>query len=146
MPISRRALCVVYALIGIVALIGCWGNNRHYFNLSLWQAGVHFWGDTLVNAASRSITIDIFFLLLAAVIWMLLEARRLSIRWVWLYVLFGFFVTISAAFPAFLIHRERVLARADGSTAAGTLSVLDILGVVVLSLPSLAYTFLALSR
>ena len=146
MTISRKALCIVYALVGAVALIGCWGNNVQYLNLGLGLLGVnvHFWQETFANPASRSITIDILFLGLAAIIWMLLEARRLSMRGAWLYVLAGVFIAISVAFPAFLIHRERVLAARDGSTSAGTLSGADILGVAVLSLAMLAYTYFAL--
>jgi cbb3-type cytochrome oxidase subunit 3 len=148
MAISRKVLCVVYGLIGLIALVGCWGNNVQYLNLHLGILGVnaHFWGETLVNPATRSITIDILFLSLAAIIWMLLEARRLSMRGVWIYVVLGVFVAISFAFPAFLIHRERTLARRDGSTSAGTLSVGDVIGVAVLGLCMLAYLFIALGR
>jgi hypothetical protein len=148
MAISRKVLCVVYGLIGLIALVGCWGNNVQYLNLHLGILGVnaHFWGETLVNPASRSITIDLLFLSLAAIIWMLLEARRLSMRGVWIYVLLGAFVAISAAFPAFMIHRERSLARRDGSSNAGTLSAADVLGVAVLGLCMLAYMFVALGR
>jgi hypothetical protein len=148
MTISRNVLCVVYGLIGLLALVGCWGNNVQYLNLNLGILGVnaHFWGGTLVNPASRSITIDILFLSLSAIIWMLLEARRLSMRGVWIYVLLGVFVAISAAFPAFMIHRERTLARRDGSTGAGTLSAGDALGVAVVGLCTLAYMIIALGR
>lgn len=148
MTISRKMLCIVYGLIGLVALVGCWGNNLQYLNLNLGMLGVnvHFWGETLVNPASRSITIDLLFLSLAAIVWMILEARRLSMRGVWIYVLLGAFVAISAAFPAFMVHRERTLARRDGSSNAGTLSAADVLGVAVLGLCMLAYTFVALGR
>lgn len=146
MTISRNVLCVVYALIGAVALAGCWGNNVQYLDLGILGANVHFWGETLVNPASRSITIDILFLSLAAIIWMLLEARRLSLRGVWIYVLLGVFVAISAAFPAFLIHRERVLAKREGRTSAGTLTALDVVGVGALGLASVAYAVIALGR
>jgi hypothetical protein len=148
MTISRKVLCVVYGLIGLIALVGCWGNNVQYLNLHLGILGVnaHFWGETLVNPASRSITVDLLFLSLAAIIWMLLESRRLSMRGVWIYVLLGTFVAISAAFPAFMIHRERALAKRDGSTGAGTLSPADVLGVAVLGLCVLAYLFIALGR
>jgi hypothetical protein len=75
---------------------------------------------------------------------MLLEARRLSIRGVWLYVLAGAFIAISVAFPAFLVHRELTLARRDGSTSAGALSATDVLGVALVGLLVLAYAFVAL--
>ena len=146
MTISRKALCVVYALIGLVALVGTWGNNIQYFDLGIVGANVHIWQETFANPASRSITVDILFLGLAAIIWMLLEARRLAMRGAWLYVMIAVFVAISAAFPAFLIHREQVLAERDGSTSAGTLSAPDILGLVVLGLPMLAYAFFAINR
>jgi len=146
MTISRKMLCVVYALIGLVALVGTWGNNIQYFSLGIVGANVHFWQETLVNPASRSITVDILFLGLAAIIWMLLEAHRLSMRGVWLWVLFGAFIAMGAAFPWFLVHRELVLAKRDASSSAGTLSAPDILGIVLIGLPILAYAFLALSK
>ena len=144
MTISRKLLCVVYALIGLVALVGCWANNIQYLDMGILAANLHFWQETLANPASRSITIDILFLSLAAIVWMLLEARRLSMRGVWIYVLCGLFIAISAAFPAFLIHREQALATRDGSTSAGTLSAADIGGLIVLTVVMLGYTVMAL--
>lgn len=146
MTISRNALCVVYALIGLVALVGTWGNNIAYLDMGLAAANLHFWQQTLVNPASRSITVDILLLGLAAITWMFLEARRLSMRGVWIYVLASVFIAISAAVPAFLIHRERVLAARDGSASAGTLSVAELLALVVLGGVMLAYTFISLTR
>lgn len=146
MTISRKALCVAYALIGLVALVGTWGNNVAYLDMGIAAANVHFWQQTLVNPASRSITVDILFLGLAAIVWMLLEARRLSMRGTWLYVLAGAFIAISAAFPAFLIHRELVLAAREDSGVAGTLSPVDVIGIAVLSVAMVAYTFASLSR
>lgn len=145
MTITRKMLCVVYASIGLVALAGTWGNNIQYLSLGFLGATVRFWQETLANPASRSITVDILFLSLAAIIWLLLEARRLSMRGAWLYVLVGTFVAISAAFPAFLIHRERVLATRDGSNRSGTLLAVDLVGLFVLTIAMLGYTYLTLS-
>ena len=108
MTISRRVLCVVYALVGLVALAGTWGNNIDYLDLGIVGANIHFWQETLVNPASRSITVDILCLALAAIVWMLLEARRLSMRGAWLWVLCGVFIAMGAAFPWFMVHRELV--------------------------------------
>ena len=52
---------------------------------------------------------------------MVLEARRLGMRGVWLYLLFGMLVAISVTVPIFLINRERALAQREPSSAAGTL-------------------------
>ena len=146
MKISREALRVVYALAGLVALVGTWGNNIEYLHLGLVGANIHFWQETLVNPASRSITVDILCLALAAIVWMLLEARRLSMRGAWLWVLFGLFVAMGAAFPWFMVHRELVLEKREASSNAGNLSSADVIGIVLVGTAVLAYTFLALSR
>ena len=146
MTISRRVLCVVYALVGLVALAGTWGNNIEYLGLGIVEANIHFWQETLVNPASRSITVDILCLALAAIVWMLLEARRLSMRGAWLWVLFGVFVAMGAAFPWFMVHRELVLEKREASGNGGTLSAVDVIGIGLIGTAVLAYAFLALAR
>jgi len=146
MTISRRTLCVAYALIGLVALVGTWGNNIDYLHLGLVGANLHFWQETLVNPASRSITVDILCLALAAIVWMLLEAHQLSMRGVWVWVLLGVFVAMGAAFPWFMVHRELVLEKKEASGNGGTLSAAAIAGIGLLGIATLAYTLLALSR
>ena len=144
MTISRTLLCIVYAVTAVVALVGTWGNNIQYLDLGFVGMNVRFWQDTFANPASRSITVDILTLGLAACTWMLLEGRRLSIRGAWLYVLFGVFVAMGAALPMFLLHRERVLATHQGSSSSGTLSAWETLSLMLLGLAVLAYTFFAL--
>jgi hypothetical protein len=146
MMISRQSLRVVYALIGLVALVGTWGNNIDYLHLGLVGANIHFWQETLVNPASRSITVDILCLALAAIVWMLLEAHRLSMRGVWVWVLLGVFVAMGAAFPWFMVHRELVLEKREASGNGGTLSAADAAGIGLVGIAVLAYTFLALIR
>jgi hypothetical protein len=144
MRISRTVLSTIYAATALVALIGTWGNNAAYLDLGIVGANLHFWQETLVNPASRSITVDILLLSLAVIVWMLLEARRLSMKGVWLYVLAGLFIAISAAFPAFLIHRERILARREDSTEAGSLAPADLIGLTVLAVAMVSYTIFSL--
>jgi hypothetical protein len=67
-------------------------------------------------------------------------------RGAWLWVLFGLFVAMGAAFPWFMAHRELVLGKRDPSSDGGTLSAADVLGIVLVGIAALAYTFLALSR
>jgi hypothetical protein len=148
MRISRNALCAAYLLIGLAGLIGTWGNNIDYLSsgLGVWAVNLLFWQETLVNPASRSITVDILCLGLAAITWMLLEARRLSMRGVSVYVFLSLFVAIGAAFPFFMVHRERILARREGSKIAGALSVGEIVFLCLLALTVLGYTVLTLTR
>ena len=142
---ARQRLCVVYLAVAVIALIGTWRQNLAFQQeqgLSLTETFVQFWPALLVNRATVSITIDIFLLGLAGTVWMVLEARRLAMRGVWLYVLFGFLVAISVTFPRYLYARERRLAeleRAGGPTEP-TPSASDKLGLGVLSLSMAAFT------
>ena len=146
MSISRKTLCVVYGLIALLALVGTWGNNVAYLSLGFVGANMAFWQETLVNPASRSITVDLFFLGLAVFVWMVLEARRLGMRGVWLYLLFGTVVAISVTVPIFLINRERTLAAREPGSAAGALGTFDIIGLVLLTAGFAVYAALTLLR
>jgi hypothetical protein len=145
MSISRKALCAFYGLVGLITLIGTWGNNLQYASLGFVGANLHFWRETLANPASRSITVDLLFLALAAITWMLLEARRLDMRGAWLYVIFGALVAISLTFPIFLINRERALAHREVSSASGHLKPADVLLLAALAVISTAYAWIALT-
>ena len=144
MSISRKSLCIVYGLIALLALVGTWGNAAAYVGLGVVGSNVAFWKDTLVNPASRFLTVDVFFLCLAVFVWMVLEARRLGMRGVWLYLLIGFVVAISVTVPVFLINRERALAAREPSGAAGTLGVFDIAGLAAVTVAFAAYAAVTL--
>jgi Protein of unknown function DUF2834 len=146
MTLSRKALCVVYGVIAVIAFIGTWGNNVAYLNLGFLGANVQFWTDTLANPGSRSITVDIFLLGYALIVWMLLEARRLKMRGVWLYVVLGFLIAISVTVPVFLINRERALAEREPLLQSNTLRSGDVFGLIVLGVAFLAYTAITLMR
>jgi hypothetical protein len=147
MSLTRKAACFVYGLIGLLALIGTWGNNLQLLGPGaggFLAANLEFWKETLANPASRSITVDIFFLSLAIAVWMVLEARRLGMRGVWLYLLFGMLVAISFTVPLFMINRERALAAREAGQPAGRMAVGDALGLVALGLGSITYAVITL--
>ena len=98
MPVSRKLLCAVYATIAIAALIATWSQNAAYFN-NLARFFTDFMADTKVTPASRSITVDILFFFLAAAIFMVIEARKHGVRFVWAYIVGGALIAISVTFP-----------------------------------------------
>jgi hypothetical protein len=124
---SRSILSAAYGLIALLALVGTWGHNVHYLHLGFVGANLRFWQDTLANPASRSITADILFLYAALAIWMVLEARRLAMKGVWLYLLGGALIAISVTFPLFMVHRERALARGQDEGIRVAFSLADVL-------------------
>jgi glycerol-3-phosphate acyltransferase PlsY len=106
-----RLLVQVYGAIALGALIATWSQNIRFL-LREGNGGVlGFLRDSYANPAAASITNDILFVLLAAVVFMVVEARRLGIRHVWIYVALSLLVALSVAFPLFLIARRLKPAR-----------------------------------
>jgi hypothetical protein len=139
MTVTRTQLIAAYAAIAVLALLGTWHQNLFYF-----QGGhpatafVEFWRDTLVTPAGISIIVDFFLFLLVVVAWMVLEARRLAIRFVWVYVILGVLIAISVTAPLFLIARERRLRATEGDLVAFTQG--DLIGLGLVALPALLVT------
>lgn len=145
MPRSRVLLCTAYAATSLVALFGTWNQNVAYFHAGdgivagFALATARFWPETLATPASTSVTVDLGLFFFAAAAFMLLEARRLGIGFVWVYVILGLLVAISVTFPLFLIARERRLA-AVGETD-GTLGLTTGDATALASFAALAVAF-----
>jgi Gpi18-like mannosyltransferase len=152
MPRSRRNLCIAYAAVALLALIGTWSQNVAYFRtedgwlLGFVLATGRFWVETLATPASTSITVDLGLLLLPLCALMIIEARRLGIRFVWLYIVLGLLVAISVTFPLFLIAREqRLAARGEASEEVG-IGGADAVGLLVLGAAMVAFTLWTVAR
>ena len=114
----EKLICVIYAIIALVALVATWSNNIAFMlqpeNRTIWS-----WYEAVyANRAAASFTNDLFMLGLAGGIFMLVEARRLQMRFVWVYILLSGPIAISVMFPLFLIARQSRVAqhRAQGSS------------------------------
>jgi len=128
---ARRLLCVFYGLIALTALVMTWSQNLLYFQGPNPTGFGQYLLDLKVNGAARSFTVDIGLFLLAATGLMAVEARKVGMKFVWLYVIFGFLIAISVTFPLFLIAREIHLARKGGADGAADLQSSDIAGLAV---------------
>ncbi len=118
LPSTTKLLCTAYAAIAVAALIATWSQNLAYADRGIGFLTV-FWQDTKVNAASRSITADIaLFLLAGGIVFMVFEARKHGIRFVWVYVIASFFTAISVTFPLFLLARELTIHREQARGSA----------------------------
>lgn len=113
---GRRALCVVYVAVALVALVGTWSQNLAFFALPD-SSGLAFVRACFVNPAAASITIDILLLCVAAFVFMVVEARRLGVRYMWVYVVLSGMIAISVMFPLFLVARELRLAAREAEAA-----------------------------
>ncbi len=152
MPRSRQLLCVLYGIVALLALLATWSQNLSYFRpdegllRGFVMATARFWPDTLTTPAGVSITVDLGLFVLAAAIFMVIEARRLGIRFAWLYVILGLLVAISVTFPLFLIARERRLAaRGEASADLGP-GAGDAIGLVALGVAAAIFAVWTIVR
>ncbi len=135
---TRQLLCAFYGLIALVALIMTWSQNLLYVTGGHPAGFGQYVLDLKMSGAARSFTVDIGLYLLAGAGLMVSEARRLGVRLVWLYVLFGFAIAISVTFPLFLIAREMRLAKTDNAPSAVKLTAIDIGGLALTTVVVLA--------
>jgi hypothetical protein len=144
---SRTTAARIYVAIAVLALVATWRQNIGFLlegERGVAGGLVDFWPALLANRATTSITVDIFLFGLAAVLWMVSEARRHQIRHVWLYVLLSFAIAISVTFPMFLAAREHRLASL-GETP-GKLEARDLLGLAVLAAAIVGFSLYSLVR
>jgi hypothetical protein len=134
-PTSRKVLCGVYGAIAVAALIATWSQNLAYFDKPA-RFLLDFMNDSKVTPSSRSLTVDILLFGLSAVILMVIEARKHGVKFVWLYVLGGFAIAISVAFPLFLIARELRM----GTSEAPRFRATDIILLAVVAVVTAVWT------
>lgn len=106
----------VYLAVAVIGLAGtAWFNIRSVVEPS----GETFFAAWFANPSVSSLSWDLLAAASAASIFIILEGRRLGIRWYWAYVLVSFITAVGFTFPLFLAVRERHLARADAQAVHG---------------------------
>jgi hypothetical protein len=103
---SGKALCAVYAALSVVALVATWSFNLQFFALPDNGGLIGFVRGGYANPAAASLTNDLFLLGAACAVFMVTEARRLGIRFVWVYVILSFAIAVSVMFPLFMLARQ----------------------------------------
>ena len=112
---TDKSLIALYAALALGALLATWSHNLEFFALPD-NGGVQgFIRLAYANPAAASLANDILFVCLAAFTLMLVEAKRLGIRYVWLYILLSLAVAVSVMLPLFLIARQLKLAQSRAS-------------------------------
>jgi len=99
-------LAVIWLALAVVGLVGTW-----YFNALSILAARDFVGDWVGSGpAVSSLTVDLAVVAVAGSIFIIIEARRLGMRFAWLYVALSLVTAFAFTFPLFLAMRERRLA------------------------------------
>lgn len=105
---TDRTLCWVYGLIALAALAATQGVLADY--VSGGGSIGDFLHATVHGDAATFTTIDLLAVATTATIFMVLDGRRVGVRFVWVYVVLVFAIAVSVAFPLFLIARTRAVA------------------------------------
>jgi Terpene cyclase DEP1 len=95
-----------YALIALVALPATWINNLAFMTQASNSSFVDFFRAAYVNPAAASLSNDLFLLAFTASIFMVIEGRRVGVRYIWLYIIMSAITAISFTFPLFLLARH----------------------------------------
>jgi Terpene cyclase DEP1 len=107
---TDKTLCAVYAVLGLAALIGTQVVLVRYMS----SGDGSLIDDVTANGAATFTAIDLLAVALVGLVFMIVEGRRLGMRFLWVYVLLTILVAISVALPVFLIVRQvKVAGRRD---------------------------------
>ena len=107
---TDKALCAVYALLGLAALVGTQIALVRHMTQDEGNGFSDALSNTVVNEAATFTVIDLLAVAFVGLVFMIAEGRRLGMRFIWVYVVLTFAVAISVALPAFLIARQLHLA------------------------------------
>ena len=106
-------LAFVYLLLAVAGLIGTWT-----FNVLAVVQMADFIGDLMTSGpAVSSITVDLLVAAVAGSVFIIVEARRLRMRFGWLYVVGAGLTAFAFTFPLFLAMRQRHLTRIARATS-----------------------------
>lgn len=108
-------LAVCYLVLAVLGLVGTWTYNI----LAIVQRR-DFIGDlTSGGPAVSSITTDLLIVAVAGSVFIVVEARRLGMRFAWLYIVGAAVTAFAFTFPMFLAMRQRRITRLADERAAG---------------------------
>lgn len=94
---------MAYLCLAVLGLVGTW-----YFNALAIVQLRDFVGDLVTSGpAVSSITVDLLVVAAAGSVFIITEARRLRMRFGWLYVAGSALTAFAFTFPLFLAQRER---------------------------------------
>jgi hypothetical protein len=107
---TDKCIVAVYALIAAIAVPATWVHNIAFMNLPDNGGVSGFIAGGYANPAAASLSNDLGFIAMAAVVFMIVEGRRVGVRYIPMYVILSFVVAVSVTFPMFLAARHWRLA------------------------------------
>jgi hypothetical protein len=110
LPTGAKIECLAYAAIAAVALVGTQWALVVGIQSAQGSLTKQTWADLTANPTVVFTSIDLFMVFLAALLFIIIEGRRLAVRWWGLYVFLCLAIAASVGFPLFLLARRLRLA------------------------------------
>ena len=101
---------ILLLILIVLGAIIPWYFNLQYMELNSEFSVQRFLAESFANPASSSISSDLGVAAFAGVAFMIVEARRLKMKFIWIYIASACCVAFAFAFPLFLYMREVHLA------------------------------------
>jgi uncharacterized membrane protein len=106
MTTSQRARFIVYLTLSAIGLISAWTLNG--IAVMNGESYTNAWFGTAVDWV---LSADLLIVAIAISVFMVIEARRIGMRFVWVYILLSGVTAMAFTVPLFLAMRERHLAK-----------------------------------
>lgn len=108
---NHSVLTKVYFALAVLGFVFTWYFNLQYLSNGGGLAPSVFFGAAFANALTTAITIDVYVAAVVFAIWVLNDAKRISVARPWLFVLLCFCIGLAVALPLYLAVRERTIAK-----------------------------------
>ena len=112
---GEKVLCTVYGVLGLIGLVG---TQVVLFGGHVTKDDGPYLDQLTANGVATFMLIDLGIVAVIGLIFMVVEGRRLGMRFLWVYVLLTFAVAISVSLPLFLIARQVHLAKERAPVSA----------------------------
>jgi uncharacterized membrane protein (UPF0182 family) len=103
---SQRARFIAYLTLSAIGLISAWALNG--IAVMNGESYTDAWFGTAVDWV---LSADLLIVAIAISVFMVIEARRIGMRFVWVYILLSGITAMAFTVPLFLAMRERHLAK-----------------------------------
>lgn len=111
---NKPALSSLYYFFAAVGLFATWYYNGQYIMNGGGLGPNEFFGAAFANSLTSAITIDVYLSALVFSVWVISDAKRLSVKRSWLYVVLCFCVGLAISLPLYLAGREKAILDVKG--------------------------------
>lgn len=102
---------LAFLLLSIIGIGATWYYNTLFY-LQVDDTSIsNFIALTTTTLPAKSINADISVVAITFLVWMIYEARKLKMKFWWLFIPLTFLIAIAFTFPLFLFFRERRIRR-----------------------------------